>query len=166
VGRTSGEQDAPGGAPRRGEGQGATAGPTTEEVEARLRELTAELLRTPAAVVVANHAMGLYELAALHLAQKPPNLGEARLAIDALGQLVEGLSGRLGESEPALREFLAQIRLAFVKATGAAGAPAPGAGAQPSGTAGAGGTPPSGSGGSGPSGEPDRPSPPPAEGAG
>ncbi|MER3452805.1 MAG: hypothetical protein C4344_03825 [Acidimicrobiia bacterium] len=88
----------------------------------RLEELTRELVRTPAAVVVANHAVGLYELAVLHLAQKPPNLAEARLAIDALAALVEGLAGRLGDNEPTLREFLTRVRLLFVEvSTGASG---------------------------------------------
>jgi hypothetical protein len=118
VGRPGGEEAQ---ASRSAAGPGPTSGATDEEVAARLRELTEELLRTPAAVVVANHAMGLYELAALHLAQRPPNLAEARLAIDAFGALVEGLPGRLGESEPALKEFLARIRLAFVQATSAPG---------------------------------------------
>jgi hypothetical protein len=94
-----------------------------EELEARAQELAEQLARTPAAVVVANHAMGLFELGALHLSQQPPNLDQASLAIDAMAALVEGLQGRLGESEPTLSEALAQIRLAFVqlKAANAAG---------------------------------------------
>ena len=50
----------------------------------RLRD---ELARTPAEVVVANHAFGLFELAALHLSLQPPQLPQARLAIDALAAL-------------------------------------------------------------------------------
>ena len=71
---------------------------------------------------MANHAYGLFELAAMHLSQAPPGFVQARLAIDALGALVEGLAGRLGEAEPSLVDALAQIRLAFVQiqATGAA----------------------------------------------
>ena len=49
-------------------------------------------------MVVANHAYGLFELAALHLSAKPPSLDQARLAVDALGALVEGLGDRLGRS--------------------------------------------------------------------
>lgn len=85
--------------------------PTEEELEA----LTRELASTPAAVVVANHAMGLFELAALHLSQQPPNLGEASVSIDAMAALVEGLAGRLGEHEPTLKDALAQLRMAFVQ---------------------------------------------------
>jgi hypothetical protein len=59
--------------------------------------------------------MGLFELAAIHLSAEPTHLSEAALAIDALGTLVEGLEGRLGEAEPTLRDALSQIRLAFVQ---------------------------------------------------
>ena len=87
---------------------------------AQLEELRHQLAATPAEVVVANHAYGLFELAAIHLSQQPPRLDEARLAVDALGALVEGLAGRLGEAEESLVSALAQIRLAYVQITGAA----------------------------------------------
>ncbi len=64
---------------------------------------------------MANHAYGLFELAALHLSVQPPELDKARLAVDALGALVEGLSGRLGNVEQPLMDALAQIRLAYVQ---------------------------------------------------
>ncbi len=66
-------------------------------------------------MVVANHAMGLYELAAIHLSEEDPDLAAARLAIDAMGQLVEGLPGRLGEAEATLKDALTQLRMAFVQ---------------------------------------------------
>ena len=89
-----------------------------EQAEQYIRELaeSRERLRSvPASVVVANHAMGLYELAALHLASQPPNLSEAAVAIDAMGALLDGMQGRLGEPEATLREGLSQIRMAFVQ---------------------------------------------------
>jgi hypothetical protein len=89
-----------------------------DEQQQLLQELTAareQLAHTPAALVVANHAIGLFQLAAIHLDREPPNLDDARLAIDAFGVLVEGLEGRLGEEEDALREALQQIRIAFVQ---------------------------------------------------
>jgi hypothetical protein len=90
---------------------------TTDEQEllAELQAAREQLSRTPASLVVANHAIGLFQLAAIHLDQEAPNLEDARLAIDAFGALVEGCRGRLGEEEDALVEALAQIRLAFVK---------------------------------------------------
>jgi len=94
----------------------------TPEEQAELAEQMAavqqELLGTPVSVVIANHAVGLFQLAALHLNQRPPNLEEGRLAVDAMGALVEGLAGRLGEEEVSLREALAQLRMAFVQLQG------------------------------------------------
>ncbi len=89
-----------------------------EQAEQYLREMAAareRLKETPATIVVANHAMGLYELAALHLASAPPNFGEAAIAIDALGALLDGMVGRLGEPEQTLRDGLSKIRIAFVQ---------------------------------------------------
>ena len=92
-----------------------------DEQAAALRELQEQLARTPAEIVVANHGFGLFELAALHLSQQPPNLEQAQLAIDALAALVDGLSGRLGEHETQLKDGLAQLRMAFVQIKGAHG---------------------------------------------
>ena len=110
-------------------GGGGAAGPQpggpqeTEELEAELAEVQRQLLETPASVIIANHAIGLFQLAALHLNQQPPNFVDAQLAIDALGSIVEGLGDRLGPDEEALRDALAQIRLAFVQIKSAGGVP-------------------------------------------
>ena len=86
-----------------------------QELLAELQEARDQLANTPASVVVANHAIGLFQLAALHLDRERPNLEDARLAIDAFAALVDGLPGRLGEEEDALREALTQLRLAYVQ---------------------------------------------------
>ena len=86
-----------------------------------MEEVRRQLLAAPAAVVIANHAMGIYELAAIHLTAEPPQLVEAVLAIDALIALVEGLEGRLGDAEPTLREALAQLRVAYLEVKNALG---------------------------------------------
>ena len=111
------EPGAPAPPPQPGAGRGPDDldEPVDEETAARLEELTEQLARTPASVVVANHVMGLFELAALHLSQRPPNLLQAQLAIDAMAAVVEGLGGRLEQSEATLKEALAQIRLAYVQ---------------------------------------------------
>ncbi|MYJ14709.1 MAG: hypothetical protein F4078_10540 [Acidimicrobiia bacterium] len=91
-----------------------------ERAEAIMAELAAareRLAAAPPEAVVANHAMGLYELAAIHLTADPPRPAEARLAIDAMGLLVEGLAGRLGESEATLREALQSLRMGYVQQT-------------------------------------------------
>ncbi|HEX9547110.1 MAG TPA: DUF1844 domain-containing protein [Acidimicrobiales bacterium] len=102
-----------------------------EEQAAALRELQEQLARTPAEIVVANHGFGLFELAALHLSQQPPNLEQAQLAIDALAALVDGLSGRLGEHETQLKDGLAELRMAFVQIKGAHGPQPEGPSQQP-----------------------------------
>jgi hypothetical protein len=91
--------------------------PLDDEAAARaeVEELRRQLAEAPAEDLVANHAYGLFELAAIHLSSNPPNLEAARLAIDAMGALIEKLEGRLGEHERSLADGLAQIRLAWVQ---------------------------------------------------
>lgn len=84
------------------------------QMQEQMEATRAQLLDTPAGVVVANHVMGLYELGAIHLTADPPNLAEAALAIDAVALLVENLEGRLAEAGT-LQEALGQIRMAFVE---------------------------------------------------
>ncbi|HEY3943400.1 MAG TPA: hypothetical protein VGL60_13080 [Acidimicrobiales bacterium] len=100
----------------------ATAGPT-EDDERYAEELRRQLADTPAEVVVGNHCYGLFELAAVYLSSTPPQLAEARLAIDALGHLVDGLGPRLGDAAGTLGDALAQIRLAYVQVDAAARRP-------------------------------------------
>ena len=89
--------------------------PSEEELRQQMAELRDKLARTPAELVIANHAYGLFELAALHLSLEEPQLDQARLAIDALGYLVEGMGPRLGDASKELVDGLAQMRLAFVQ---------------------------------------------------
>jgi hypothetical protein len=81
--------------------------------------MRSELAASPVEMVVANHCYGLFELAAVYLSQQPPLLSQARVAIDALGSLVGGLEGRLGDAEEPLKDGLSQLRLAFVQIDGA-----------------------------------------------
>jgi hypothetical protein len=112
--------------PNDGEGDTDVTGPSREApltdeqaaAQAEVDAMRAQLAQTPAEVVVANHCYGLFELAAIYLSQTPPMLFQARLAIDGLGYLLDGLRGRLGEAEPSLRESLSQLRLAFVRLEG------------------------------------------------
>lgn len=105
------------------------------QVAAEMQQVRDQLAQVPAAVVIANHAMGCYELAAIHLSNQPPRFDEAQLAIDAFAALLGSIEGRLGGDEPTLTDALAQIRLAFVqiKAQGDASQDAP-AGSEPDGT--------------------------------
>jgi Domain of unknown function (DUF1844) len=110
-------QPTEGQAPRGEEGGGDL---TDEQAREQLRQLREQLAATPVADIVANHAIGLWELAVLHLSPQEgdtPDLEEAQLAIDAMGALVEGLGDRLGRHEQPLRDALSQLRLAFVEMT-------------------------------------------------
>ncbi|MEX0665210.1 MAG: hypothetical protein WD598_10655 [Acidimicrobiia bacterium] len=92
--------------------------PDDAAVAEELRRVRAELAATPVTDIIANHAVGLWQLAVLHLTpdgDEPPNLDEAGLAIDAMAGIVENLGDRLGENADPLRDALAQLRLAFVQ---------------------------------------------------
>jgi len=91
-----------------------------DDAQDALREARARVAEAPAQTVVVNHVMGLYELAAIHLSADPPRLGDAALAIDAVGYLVDGLGDRLGPEATTLRDALGNIRMAFVQIKAAA----------------------------------------------
>jgi len=94
------------------------------EAQQAMEESRQRLASVPAEVVVTNHVMGLYELAAIHLSSEVPDLHQAALAIDALACLVDGLGDRLGPEAPTMADALNNIRLAFVQIKGqAAGEP-------------------------------------------
>lgn len=92
-----------------------TADDATAETLEAIADARRRLAEVPASVVVTNHAMGLFELAAIHLSAEPVRLAEAALAIDALGFLVDGLGDRLGEHHETLVAALGNIRLVFVQ---------------------------------------------------
>lgn len=91
-----------------------------EEMVARMAEVQRQLLAHPAAVFVTNHAMGLYELAAVHLDQPEPRFEEAGLAIDALAALLGATEDRL-EMGDELREALTMLQTVFVQRAQARG---------------------------------------------
>jgi hypothetical protein len=92
-----------------------------DDVEAALRaeieDARRRLAEVPAGQVVANHAMGLFELAAIHLSQSPPRRDEASIAIDAMAAILDAVGPRLEPNAAVLRDALSQIRLAFVNTT-------------------------------------------------
>lgn len=87
------------------------------EMVAQMAEVQKQILSAPAHRFVLNHAMGLYELAAVHLAQDSPDFDQARLAIDALIGLMDASAGRLGENEPDVRDALAVLQTLYVRRT-------------------------------------------------
>jgi len=115
----SGEQPPPDQPPDAGRPE-----PSAEELAA-LREVHAKLVATPVEDVIANHALGIWQLALVHLGVitppdeqgRPPvpDLPAAGLAVDAMAALVEGLGERLGVHEPVLRDALSQLQMLFVE---------------------------------------------------
>jgi hypothetical protein len=98
---------------------GATgSGDAVSDAQAAIDEARRRVAEAPAEVVVVNHVMGLYELAAIHLSSDEPDLPSAALAIDAVACLVEGLGDRLGTEAGTMRDALANIRMAFVEIKG------------------------------------------------
>jgi hypothetical protein len=110
-----GGDDGPGGSPP----DGPPGGPVDEaELAAEMHRVRAELAATPVEDLVANHAVGLWQLAVLHLVpdgDEPPRLDHAAVAIDAFAAIVETLGPRLGPHEEPLRDALGQLRMAFVQ---------------------------------------------------
>ena len=111
-------EPAGGGVPPEGE-----AVEMTQEQYQELLQARAELAAIPVADIIANHAIGLQQLAVIHLLPDPdlegnpqePRLAQAGLAIDALGALVDTLGDRLAPHDEALREAVTQLRMAFVE---------------------------------------------------
>jgi hypothetical protein len=95
-----------------------------EEMNRQMEEARARMLGAPAGAVIGQQALSFYELAAVYLNEDPPRVADARIAIDALGGVVEALGSRLGEAEQPLRQALHQLQMVAVeaaKATGGAG---------------------------------------------
>ncbi len=89
-------------------------------VAGELAEARRRVAETPVELVLANHVMACFELAAIHLSRQPPAFEPAQLAIDAMGGLLDALRGRLGSDEDTLQAALAQIRLTYVQLKAAA----------------------------------------------
>lgn len=99
--------------------------PASPEEVAAVRELHERLSATPVADVIVNHAIGIWQLALVHLGvvtppdelgRRPaPDLASAGLAIDALAALVDGLTERLGSGEEMLRDALQQVQMLYVE---------------------------------------------------
>ena len=131
----SGEHQPPADDPRRGPGDddmpfveslrgtGAGPAPVDDEVDAEIRRAREELGAVPVVDIIANHAVGLWQLAVLHLTPEPypdgtpsaPRLPQAALAIDAFAALVDGLGDRLEPHVEALQQALGQLRMAYVQ---------------------------------------------------
>ncbi len=99
-----------------------------EQIAAVL-QMQAQIRATPAAAIVANHVIQLFELALVYLGLGTPpdeqgripmpDLAQAGVVIDAMNALVEGLGSRYGEDEQTLRDAVGQIQMLYVQAADA-----------------------------------------------
>jgi hypothetical protein len=86
-----------------------------EQVIAQMADVQRQIVAAPASQLVANHVVGFYELAMIHLGQPRPRFDEAQLAIDAMAAVLDAVGSRLGEDGQALAQALTQARVAFVQ---------------------------------------------------
>ncbi len=91
-----------------------------EELAEHMAQVQAEIRATPASAIVANHCIGLFQLAVIHLDPEAPELGEAKLAIDAIAGVLEAVGDRLGPEAASLHDALAQLQLRYVEVRGSA----------------------------------------------
>jgi hypothetical protein len=74
------------------------------------------LRETPVETILGNHLFVLFQVAALRLAETPPNLEAAQLVIDTVAAMVSASGDRLGEHAELYRGALAEIQQAYVRA--------------------------------------------------
>jgi hypothetical protein len=87
-----------------------------ETSEHDFNEEVAYLHNTPVEVILANHLFVLLQVAALRLAETPPNLPAAQLVIDTTAAMVNAGGERLGEHVDLYRNAIAEIQQAYVRA--------------------------------------------------
>lgn len=71
---------------------------------------------TPVETVLGNHIFVLLQVAAVHLAETPPDLAGAQLVIDTLSAMINAGGTRLGEHVELYRSALAEVQQVFVRA--------------------------------------------------
>jgi hypothetical protein len=87
-----------------------------ETSEHDFNEEVAYLHNTPVEVILANHLFVLLQVAALRLAETPPNLPAAQLVIDTAAAMVNAGGDRLGDHVDLYRNAIAEIQQAYVRA--------------------------------------------------
>ena len=89
-----------------------------EQAMAQMAQVQQQIAQTPASQLIANHAMGLYELAAIKLQMQPPQLADAKLATDTLAAVIETVGDGFGEDGATLRQALSNLQMAYVELSG------------------------------------------------
>lgn len=86
----------------------------------QMMQVRREVANTPAAEMLTNHMMRLFDLTTIYLEGDPPAFADAATVIEAFRALLEALGSRLGESEEVLTEALGQLQMLFVRVKDAA----------------------------------------------
>jgi hypothetical protein len=79
-------------------------------------EEIAYLQAAPVETILGNHFFVLLQVAALRLAETPPNLAAAGLVIDTVAAMVNAGGARLGKHADLYRNALAEVQQAYVRA--------------------------------------------------
>ncbi|MCB0952306.1 MAG: hypothetical protein H6517_01725 [Microthrixaceae bacterium] len=82
---------------------------------AEMMRVRREVAATPAAEMLANHMMRLFDLTTIYLEGDPPSFSDASTVIEAFRAVLERLGDRLGDSEQPLTEALGQLQMLFVQ---------------------------------------------------
>lgn len=82
-------------------------------------EEIAYLHAAPVETILGNHFFVLLQVAALRLADTPPNLAAAQLVIDTVAAMINAGGERLGEHVDLYRNALAEVQQAYVRAKSA-----------------------------------------------
>jgi hypothetical protein len=82
-------------------------------------EEIAFLRATPVEAILGNHLFVLFQVAALRIADTPPNLEAAQLVIDTVAAMIGAGGERLGEHAELYRSALAELQQAYVRAKSA-----------------------------------------------
>jgi len=88
------------------------------ELRAELEEMMRvrrEVAATPAAEMLTNHMMRLFDLVTIYLEAEPPAFSEASTVIEAFRGIMDGVGNRLGDQEALLTEALGQLQMLFVQ---------------------------------------------------
>lgn len=91
----------------------APVGATAPERGTEMAAMAQQIAQTPSLEWVVNTAVTLANVAGTKLDLGA--IGDAQLAIDALGALINGLGPRLGTAETPLRQTLAQLQMAYAE---------------------------------------------------
>lgn len=82
---------------------------------AEMMRVRREVAATPAADMLTNHMMRLFDLATIYLEADPPAFSDASTVIEAFRAMLDGLEERLGDSQGTMREALGQLQMLFVQ---------------------------------------------------